>query len=77
MKKNDLKELFLADRLHSSATGHLAIAYLLLDLIRGKGREGMSRSEIRKDADVPSKHQQQPPMYKWLCGTETKTKPGR
>ena len=74
MKKNDLKELFLADRLHPSATGHLAIAFLLLDLIRGKERDGMPRSEIRKDAVVPSKRQQQPPLHKWLCGTESEAK---
>ena len=75
MKENDLKQLFLADAHHPSAAGHLSIAFLLLDLIRGKGSGGKAGSERRKgtDVDLPSQHLHRP-MYKWFCGTESEAK---
>ena len=81
VKEASLKEIFLADRLHPSAVGHLAITFLLLDLIRGKESRSITKSKHgRRDTDmnvsidVPSKHQQRPQAYDWLCGTESEAK---
>ena len=86
MALQDIKDLFLADLHHPSSLGHLAVSFLLLNLLRGKG-EWTSRSissrmsmpigsaRIRtssaKGADSIAIAKEE---YEWFCGNETEDK---
>jgi len=62
----DLKKIFLADQHHPSKTGHSAIAFLVLNLLRGQGNWTIPPAIIdtnTTDATAVEK-------YKWLCGND-------
>jgi hypothetical protein len=63
----DLQRLFLSDPHHPSSAGHLAVTFLLLNLLRGKGEWSSSKSIVQPKLGKVEK-------YKWFCGTETEEK---
>jgi len=63
----DLQRLFLSDPHHPSSAGHLAVTFLLLNLLRGKGEWSSSKGIVQPKLGKVEK-------YKWCCGTETKEK---
>lgn len=61
----DLKNLFLSDRHHPNVAGHLAVSFLLLNLLRGKGEWSTSTTKMKKNKLE---------KYDWFCGDESEEK---
>jgi hypothetical protein len=78
-----LKRVFLADLHHPNHAGHSAIAFLLMNLLRGTGAWSSNNNtnsiEIRKPKNTllslsSHPHDEEIEAYDWRCGNETKEK---
>ena len=72
----DLKGLFLADAHHPNVAGHMAVSFLLLNLLSGKGEWSTSMTTNTKveNESIAQPKQSKVEKYDWFCGNETEDK---
>ena len=72
----DLKGLFLADAHHPNVAGHMAVSFLLLNLLRGKGDwSTLTNTNTKVETDsIAQPKQSKIEKYDWFCGNETEDK---
>jgi len=72
----DLKGLFLADAHHPNVAGHMAVSFLLLNLLRGKGDwSTLTNTNTKVETEsIAQPKQSKIEKYDWFCGNETEDK---